>query len=357
MKNLKLYYPILLIALSLLLAACGDGSAASMRLKKTEGKVQVNDAREKDVEVRENLGLYSGYGVKTKKESYAWVELDSVKLAKLDVSSKIEIEKKGKDLTIQLKDGNVFFNITEPLKDDETMTIRTSTMAVGIRGTSGWIETPKDEPARVYLLDGKVKCSSDKKSTDVSAGEMAFVGDDGKFVVEEYDPSAIPSFVLNEMGDVLPLAKAVNLSFSNGTDEGTTSLTLNPDGTFFGIYYDSRMGEGGAGYSSTIYICNFQGKFKDVQQVDEYTYSMQLDYCNSDKAEGDTWIDGQVKYVAKEQYGIAGGKAFELYLPKKPVSSLPKPYIDSVGNLQQQTSLPGYGLYNVEAQSGFATSP
>lgn len=199
MKNLKMYTPILLIALSMLLAACGNGSATSMRLKKAEGTVQVKDNKNKDLEARADLGLYSGYGVTTKKESYAWVELDSVKLAKLDASSKIGIEKKGKDLTIQLREGNVFFNITEPLKDNETMTIRTATMAVGIRGTSGWIENPEDKSARIYLLEGKVKCDSDKKSTDVAAGEMAFVGEDGKFVVEKYDPSAIPAFVLNEV--------------------------------------------------------------------------------------------------------------------------------------------------------------
>lgn len=114
------------------------------------------------------------------------------------------------------------------------------------------------------------------------------------------------------------------------------------------------MGEGGSGYASTIYICNFQGKFADIQKVDEYTYSMRLDYCNVDKKEGETWIDGQVKYVAEKPYGIAGGTAFELYLPKKPVLSLAKPYIDCIDGLAQQTALPGYGLYNVETQSGFA---
>ena len=74
----------LTLALSLLLTACGGGaSAVTMRLKKTEGTVVVSDGEGKDVEPRDDLGLYSGYGGNTQTESYAWVSLDEAKLAAL----------------------------------------------------------------------------------------------------------------------------------------------------------------------------------------------------------------------------------------------------------------------------------
>ena len=91
------------------------------------------------MEPQENLGLYSGYGVATQAESYAWIDLDEVKLAKLDAGSEIEIAKEGKKLEINVKSGNMFFNVTQPLADDETMDITTSTMMLGIRGTCGWV--------------------------------------------------------------------------------------------------------------------------------------------------------------------------------------------------------------------------
>ena len=138
------------------LSACSGGtSAATMHLRRTEGTVSVSNGDGKDVPALDNLGLYSGYGVNTRSASYAWIDLDDVKLTKLDQNSEISIEQDGKKLDIQLKSGSLFFNVTEPLADDETMNIRTSTMLVGIRGTSGWVEE-RGGLSRVYLLEGKV---------------------------------------------------------------------------------------------------------------------------------------------------------------------------------------------------------
>lgn len=173
-----------------------DAKGTSMRLRKAEGEVSVNDDEGKSLKVREDLALYSGYDMRTKAESYGWIDLDSVKLVKLDESSRIEIEKDGGDLTIQLKKGNLFFHVTEPLEDDESMEIRTSTLAIGIRGTCGWLDT--SEGTRVYLLEGKVKCSAGNKSTVISAGEMAYVDAGGRIAVEQFDVSAIPDFVWDE---------------------------------------------------------------------------------------------------------------------------------------------------------------
>ena len=74
----------------------GGASAASMFLRKTEGTVAVSDAEGADVAPEENLGLYSGYTVGTEAESYAWIDLDKVKLTKLDENSAAEITKDGK---------------------------------------------------------------------------------------------------------------------------------------------------------------------------------------------------------------------------------------------------------------------
>ena len=130
----------LALSLALLLTSCGGGaSATSMHLRKTEGTVGVSDGEGKDITAKDDLGLYSGYQVGTQEKSYAWIDLDRVKLTKLDADSQIEINKEGKKLEIDVKTGSLFFNVTEPLDDDETMNIAASTMIIGIRGTCGWV--------------------------------------------------------------------------------------------------------------------------------------------------------------------------------------------------------------------------
>lgn len=201
----------LVLTAALLLTACGPkAEAASMRLRRTEGRVSVSDGSGKDVEPREDLGLYSGYGVDTRSESYAWIDLDSVKLTKLDEDSEIEIAREGRDLVIEVKSGSLFFNVSEPLADDETMTIRTSAMMVGIRGTCGWVALSEDEEQlSVYLLEGKVRCEADGERETVRAGEMAVMTGDGEITVSPFTARDIPAFVLEELEEDDSLAEAI----------------------------------------------------------------------------------------------------------------------------------------------------
>ena len=178
---------LLVVSLVLSMAACSgqNTTAATMHLRRAEGTVSVSGGDGKDVPVLEKLGLYSGYGVNTRSESYAWIDLDDVKLTKLDQNSEIAIQKEGKKLDIEVKSGSLFFNVTQPLEDDETMNIRTSTMLVGIRGTCGWVEH-RDGLSRVYILEGKVSCSAGDQSVRIYAGEMAELTADGKIAVSTF---------------------------------------------------------------------------------------------------------------------------------------------------------------------------
>lgn len=209
MKKTSTRLTALALVLALLLTACANGaSATAMRLRKTEGTVGVADGKGKDIEPREDLGLYSGYGVDTSSESYAWIDLDEVKLTKLDQNSEIAIAKEGKALEIEVKSGALFFNVTEPLAGDESMNIRTSTMVIGIRGTCGWVHMEDDELMYVYLLRGKVECSvlgengSALAAEMLTAGQMAKMtlsGDAASIVIEDFSQQDIPAFVMPEI--------------------------------------------------------------------------------------------------------------------------------------------------------------
>ena len=202
MKKLFARSTAVVLSLALLLTSCGGGATAtSMHLKKTEGTVAVSDSEGKTVSPRKDLGLYSGYGVETQAKSYAWIDLDKVKLTKLDAESQIEIGKEGKNLEIDVISGELFFNVTEPLDDDETMDIVTSTMIVGIRGTCGWVG--EDTAA---LLEGTVSVTAGDQEVTVNAGEMAVLMEDGTLEVKPFTAFSVPAFVREEVAEDEELA-------------------------------------------------------------------------------------------------------------------------------------------------------
>lgn len=204
----------LLMAVMLLLTACGpSASASAMSLAKAEGTVGIADGDGKSVPVSEDRSLYSGYQVGTEAKSHAWISLDDVKLVKMDEESAIELRKENRNLEIFVNSGQLFFNITEPLEEDETLDIRTSTMTVGIRGTCGWVSVLEEGHMQVSVLEGKVHCevtdsvSGQSAEAEVSAGERADLyirseeGEDAacEIVKSKISRADIPDFVLEEV--------------------------------------------------------------------------------------------------------------------------------------------------------------
>lgn len=203
-KN-KFRQVISLILLIFLLTACGQSQkAATMYLMKTEGSVTVADPEGKSMDLISRMGLYSGYRLATEIESYAWIDLDSTKLAKMDAATNVEIQKEDGMLEILVGRGSVFFHVTEPLSDDETMNIRTSTLIVGIRGTCGWITIMDEGHIQVCLLEGTVECISTlgKSFGQVTAGEKAdfmLQSGQGQVTKEPLTAEDIPAYVIPEL--------------------------------------------------------------------------------------------------------------------------------------------------------------
>lgn len=203
------------------LLRAAENSAATMQLTKTEGTVKISSGSMKNVPLVDNMRLYNGYQLDTREKSYAWIRLDRVKLAKLDAASRTSIRKKGKKLEILLDSGNLFFNITEPLKDDESLFIRTSTLAVGIRGTSGWVEIKDEQNVVLSILEGSVEItvtdpvSGESRTDTVSGGETVLCklydpkkeGEKCDIRRDTFDQDGIPGFVLKEVAEDAALAE------------------------------------------------------------------------------------------------------------------------------------------------------
>ena len=206
-KSLYLKFFCVYTVAVLFCASCGksDNKPTTMYLVKTDGDVSVEDADGKSVALIDNLGLYSGYGLGTQADSFAWIDLDATKLAKMDEESNVGITKAGRELEIFVNSGSLFFNVTEPLADDESMDIHTSTMTCGIRGTCGWVMADGGTSS-LTLLDGTVECiilvDGQEETVTVNAKESLIVEEDDGNVTYEMVPlifDAVPEFVQEEV--------------------------------------------------------------------------------------------------------------------------------------------------------------
>ena len=69
-------------------SALTSAAASAIQPVKTMGTVNVTNSAGRSLSVRDNMRLYKGYHVETKAKSYAWINLDSTKLTKLDDARK-----------------------------------------------------------------------------------------------------------------------------------------------------------------------------------------------------------------------------------------------------------------------------
>jgi len=158
----------------------------------------------------------------------------------------------------------------------------------------------------------------------------------------------------------------VELLFSSGAGAWGTVLALNPDGSFTGSCSDAEMGDNAPEYPhGTYYVCDFEGRFADIQQISDNAFSMRLESVITEKPEGETWIEDNIRYIASEPYGLTGGKDFLLYAPGTPADDLPADCRDWwpdawLWRSGEVETLDGWALCNVDEGQGFfqhAASP
>ncbi len=167
------------LCFSLSTPAMAADKAKTIRLMETEGTVVVTNSSGESQSIWSEMRLYSGWHVVTAAESYAYLRLDDSKGVKLDASTDVEVRSRGRKLELLVNSGNIYFGVSAPLESDETLNIRTSTMAMGIRGTAGWVDAVEEGHSRIHILEGVVTgtvtdpVSGQSKSTTIHGGECA----------------------------------------------------------------------------------------------------------------------------------------------------------------------------------------
>lgn len=140
--------------------------------------------------------------------------------------------------------------------------------------------------------------------------------------------------------------------FSSGAGAWGTSLTVDGDGNFSGVYRDSEMGDRSEEYpNGTVYSSVFHGQLGQPIRVNAYTYRLPVQVLRYEHVpNGQEIIDGQ-RHCYTTALGIEGTPELLLYRPDTPMEELPEVFRQWIDPLNQETRLSHWGLYN-EAQQG-----
>ena len=162
--------------------------ASSMRLMQTEGNVTLTDHDGAKLSVRNRMRLYSGCEINTEDKSRAGILLDEAKAVTIAESSTAVINQDGKKLEIAVSSGKMFFDVSKPLESDESFEIRTSTMVLGIRGTSGCVESVSVNETLVTLITGhaEITCFAGDVVTIEAGQQVRIVKKDDGSCCDEY---------------------------------------------------------------------------------------------------------------------------------------------------------------------------
>lgn len=187
-------------------ALAADNTGTEIRLLQTEGTVNVSSTSGKTYSTREDMRLYNGYIVSTEEASYAWITLDAEKAVKLDECSSLEVRRSGKSLELLLKSGEMYCDVTAPLKEDEKLNIRTSTMVTGVRGTIVYIQKISDDETHLGVLEGHAQGVAINPITGATRALMVRQGQIGVFQIFDADQAGegADAWLLGMKADDIP---------------------------------------------------------------------------------------------------------------------------------------------------------
>ena len=176
-----------LVIMTVIPSSAATARATTMKLEKTEGTATLKTQNGTARKISNGMHLYSGNTLATAASSYAYVSLDGTKAVKLDEKTTTTLRQSGKQLELLVKSGKLFFNVSSPLTEKESMNVRTSSMVAGIRGTCGVVEYVNPNKSKLYLLEGKVTLGYGENATTIYGGQTATV-----ILREKAPPRAIP---------------------------------------------------------------------------------------------------------------------------------------------------------------------
>ena len=206
---------VILAAIGILIYFLVSGhNAKTLRLTRADGTVTLEDGTGTPKTVTGTASFESGQTLTTGTRSLAAVSIDSDKKVTIQENSRVTFAKTRTTVEIGLLEGGLFFEVNKPLASDETFSIRTPNIVIGVRGTSGYVYTDEEGHPCLVVTAGHVKVTginpvtNETKDIEVNAGQKLTVLfyndrtiDSIEFVIESITEEGLPMFALERIGD------------------------------------------------------------------------------------------------------------------------------------------------------------
>lgn len=153
-------------------------------------------------------------------------------------------------------------------------------------------------------------------------------------------------------GGIFPMFSDSYL-FTSGVGGWESELTINPDGTFSGHYFDMDLG------NNSKTLSDFSGHFANAQKINDYTYSFELAdiaYEAEPGTEETKTLDNgtEIHYYYTTPAGLDGTKTVYAYTADAPWSEMPDGFVRWVGIIRNGNPTLGCKcLYTVETGCGW----
>jgi len=185
-------------------------ASSTMHLTRAVGKVQLIKENGKSKVIKKTLRFSDGDALMTSSSSLASVSLDNYKIITVDENSLVTFYKDGKNYNTRVEMGGVFFNVKQPLAEDESLKVSTADVDLNITGTSGYFGVLPNGSVSIYVTDGRVSVSAknpktqDTRDIGLHYGQMLTIyfhddsssGQSIEFTVEEFKPEDMPKLAI-----------------------------------------------------------------------------------------------------------------------------------------------------------------
>ena len=149
----------------------------------------------------------------------------------------------------------------------------------------------------------------------------------------------------------LPYDLPEEFVFSSGGGGWGTSLYMNNDGSFTGLFYDSNPKPDVSEY------CYFKGSFSEISKINDYSYSMKLEDVGIDSEHEPIAGEGREWVLSDSIYGFDDeGMEYILYTPEAPVAELDEEFMSWASAIDRSKitdTLNYYGIYDASGSGHY----
>ena len=181
-----------------------NNTVATMSLQSHKGTVKITDSKGKSRSVLENVRFNSGDTVSTGKDCTASVALDSNKVVSMSENSTVEFKKQTNAIELNMKEGEILFDVQRKLDPKEKLDVRTGAMSIDISGAIVALEAnaqaatigsaSKTESLKVLYGTAEAVCTDEagiRRTVSVPAGQKFTITDkDGDGSADEISEPA-----------------------------------------------------------------------------------------------------------------------------------------------------------------------